>query len=461
MYPFLIRVQPRAEGRGAMTALVLLLVFAFVIVFGPGQCFAQAQTCAYVVRRGEEPDTGALVVLETDGNTVTAAIPAGDPESIPKHIALAPDGRRAFVTFESETGDGVTIIDTATNSVLDIVRGDFGCGVAVSPDSAIVYAGNETSNLAVIDAATGDVVDEIPSAGGCGIQVSQNGSTVFVLDDDEVKVIDAEKRTIARSIPLRLSSASATARGLSLPPGNLLYAGDDGGVVYVIEIPNNAVAVGIPTACPRSGGFLSDIAATPNGRLVYATHVYEAGNGCITVINASSQRSSLLIPVSAGATAVATRPDNALAYVGTGGAESIALQVIDVATSTIVDTLPLPGCGDGVARCEIPDIAIGSAPEGCSFSAPTPTIPTPTPTETRTPVPTSTPAPCVGDCNDDGRVGLDEVVRAVGIALVTRPSADCPPADVDGDGTVRIDDLVRMTNAAIVGCIANEAVEQR
>lgn len=440
-----------------MTRRLFALALGIAALLDRADCLAQAATCAYVLRRGEEadPPSGAVIVLDTATNTQTVVIPIGGPfDTLPRRIALAPDGTRAYVTFESSEAEGVAVIDTATNTVIDTLRGQVGCGVAVGPDSQVAYAGSDGGDLAVIDTVSNQIVGNVPSAGGCDVRVSQNGRTVFALDADQVKVIDPAERKIVRSLPLRLSSESAAARALALPPGNLLYVGEDGGIVYVVEIPNNAVAVGIASACDRNRGVLYDVAATRDGRLVYATHLYGEGDGCITVISASSQRASLSIPVESGATAVATTPDNARAYVGTGGAEDIALYVINVPTSTIVDTLPLPGCADGASRCFVEDIAIGMVPEGCSAQPPTPTIPTPTPTETRTPAPTSTPGRCFGDCDSDGHVAVDEIVYGVGIALGTRPLNPCPSADGDNDGAVRIDDLVRAVNAAIVGCVA-------
>jgi hypothetical protein len=59
---------------------------------------------------------------------------------------------------------------------------------------------------------------------------------------------------------------------------------------------------------------------------------------------------------------------------------------------------------------------------------------------------------CDGDCNDDGRVTVDELVRAVGIALGDLPAGACSAADADGGGTVLIDDLMRAIRRALDGC---------
>ena len=92
---------------------------------------------------------------------------------------------------------------------------------------------------------------------------------------------------------------------------------------------------------------------------------------------------------------------------------------------------------------------------------PTPTsTPTPTNTRTQTPVSTNTPRPtstpqgsaCVADCNRDGRVTVEEIVRSVSIALGTSFLATCPEADANRDGSVTVEEIVRAVNNGLNGC---------
>lgn len=87
----------------------------------------------------------------------------------------------------------------------------------------------------------------------------------------------------------------------------------------------------------------------------------------------------------------------------------------------------------------------------------TPAEPTATPTEVviETPTPTATlgPVPCVGDCNGDGSVTVDELVRGVNIALGGLEVGDCPDFDSNEDGRVTIDELIGAVNAALSGCV--------
>lgn len=87
-----------------------------------------------------------------------------------------------------------------------------------------------------------------------------------------------------------------------------------------------------------------------------------------------------------------------------------------------------------------------------------------TPTASRTATPrrtatvtappaTATPIPCYGDCNGNGEVSVDELVRAVNIALGSQSLGTCPASDSDLSGEVTIDELLLAVTAALNGCV--------
>lgn len=94
--------------------------------------------------------------------------------------------------------------------------------------------------------------------------------------------------------------------------------------------------------------------------------------------------------------------------------------------------------------------------EAVRLFPPTPTATlTGTPRRTATPTapaPTPTPIPCHGDCDGSGAVTVDEVVRAVNIALGAQSLGNCPAADLNLDAEVTIDELLQAVNAAINSC---------
>jgi hypothetical protein len=82
--------------------------------------------------------------------------------------------------------------------------------------------------------------------------------------------------------------------------------------------------------------------------------------------------------------------------------------------------------------------------------------PTPTATarQTPTPRPTRPLGPCIGDCDHNGRIAINELVRGVGIALTGTSPASCARLDANGNGSVSINELVSAVGAALNGCIA-------
>ncbi|MFI5398552.1 MAG: hypothetical protein ACHQ9S_23725 [Candidatus Binatia bacterium] len=85
-------------------------------------------------------------------------------------------------------------------------------------------------------------------------------------------------------------------------------------------------------------------------------------------------------------------------------------------------------------------------------------MPTNTPTATETPTPkdtaTSTPTPCscVGDCNCNGRVTVDEILTMVNIGLGNAPLSECEAGDGNGDHQITVDEILTAVNNALNGC---------
>ena len=69
---------------------------------------------------------------------------------------------------------------------------------------------------------------------------------------------------------------------------------------------------------------------------------------------------------------------------------------------------------------------------------------------------TAAAAQCPGDCDGDGVVQVDEVVRGVRIALGEAPLDDCPAMDSSADGQVTVDELLRAVASLLDGCPADQ-----
>lgn len=63
-------------------------------------------------------------------------------------------------------------------------------------------------------------------------------------------------------------------------------------------------------------------------------------------------------------------------------------------------------------------------------------------------------ATCVGDCNGDGAVAINELVTLVDVGLDGGDVARCAAGDVNGDAAITIDELVAAVGSALNGCPA-------
>src|SRR5262249_32973182 len=63
------------------------------------------------------------------------------------------------------------------------------------------------------------------------------------------------------------------------------------------------------------------------------------------------------------------------------------------------------------------------------------------------------PAPvCVGACDDDLQVAINELLTGVNIVIGSQPLTACTTLDSNGDGTAAINEIVQAVNNALNGC---------
>ena len=102
-------------------------------------------------------------MIKTANRAVVATIPVG---SIPEGVAFTPDGTHAYVANQGSSS--VSVIATATNTVVATVRVDGPSAVAVSPNGQDVYVSklDGTNKVRVIATATNTKVAAIPVGNG-------------------------------------------------------------------------------------------------------------------------------------------------------------------------------------------------------------------------------------------------------------------------------------------------------
>ena len=150
-----------------------------------------------------------------------------------------------FVYVTNSAGDSIHVVDTATNKVVQVIKGiEAAHGINFAADGSKVYVSNEsTSTLDVFDQKTGKLIKKVAlSAHPNNIAVSKDGRRIFVAiarDPGAVDVVDAATLTRTKSIPVRgrLHNIYVT------PDGKFLIAGSiPKKLLTVIDLTTDTVA---------------------------------------------------------------------------------------------------------------------------------------------------------------------------------------------------------------------------
>jgi hypothetical protein len=249
-------------------------------------------------------------------------------------------------------------------------------------------------------------------------------------------------------------SLAIDAGGAVVLEGNILASGDAGGDIDVTSAGAELrIGRGVELAANASGGGGGgDVTMSSEGTLVVEGTIRSDGsNGFgtsaidLTACSLRIEQRGLLSSTKNGGRNVLVGRDETL-----------------VAGRVVAD----PSSGANEFRFAGPErrpLVLGSAviePPASEIVDPAvqPCGPTPTATQTGTATPTPTPTPrppvaCVGDCDGDGEVGLDELVVATNVALGHFPLTACERIDADGDGRVTIAELIAAVDASMAGCV--------
>ncbi|WP_299322024.1 YncE family protein [Parasphingopyxis sp.] len=184
-----------------------------------------------LVATTEGSDTLTIVDMDDAG---VSAMPTGGEGS--HMVAVSPDTSRAYVAnMRSGT---VSVLELATGALLATWEaGEMPEGLAVSSDGTTLWvADRANATLFAFDTTSGERIAEI-AVGQFPIRVaiSPDGATVVTsnLMSGNLSLIDAESRTLNRTIPV---SSSAGTRQVTI-----LFS-DDGRTLYVAETGRNRIA---------------------------------------------------------------------------------------------------------------------------------------------------------------------------------------------------------------------------
>jgi YVTN family beta-propeller protein len=303
--------------RSAIVAV--LLSIAGAVALTPAIADASELTSfAYVTGQG-------VSVINTKTNTVVAQVNTGSETHA---VAITPNGRFAYVG--DGPYEGVSVIETATNAIVANVpvpesRGPW--GVAITPNGEFAYITNYNNAITVISTSTNTVVASIPANDGfpVGVAITPNGRFAYVAGYSGVDVIETATNTVVDTVGgIEGWEVAIT------PNGAFAYVTGDSGV-HVIETATNKVIDTIPIAGTTRG-----VAITPDGRFVY---VPNQGYDYVAVIETATNAVVDTVPVETSPFGDAITPDGAHVYVP--NLDTGTVSVLGTSTNTVSTTVPL------------------------------------------------------------------------------------------------------------------------
>ena len=340
-YPFMMArgAAVAAAGIGTVVlAAALLLVFA---------ARTDACTLAYVANFGDD----TITVIDTATSTVLG-LPIAVGRS-PAHIAITPDGARAYVT--NQNGGSISAIDTAVQSVVATIH--FDPDLAVSPGSiAITPSGrrayvtdvSDNNTVWVIDTVTNAVAHRIQVSAPMAIAVAPNGARGYLVsrEPDRISVFDtATSELLGTPTLIGADQFRASVSDVALTPdGTRAYVTGDG-TVSIMDTRTNAVVGSVAV-----GGQPLAVALTPNGAHAYVTNLNDgslSSPGRVSLIDTRTNTLQEEIPVGHAPAGVAITPDGADAYVSNLNDGTVS--IIDIRRAAVRTTLSVGARPLGIA----------------------------------------------------------------------------------------------------------------
>jgi len=334
--------------------IIYIIIFIFFLsppIFAQGNQTVSSGSATIAVNF---PDTGCR--YKWVNNMPGIGLAASGTGNIPSFTAINTGSSPIIATITATpTANGfayignrddgtISVINTASNMVIDSIPDGPAYGIAVSPDGSLVYiTNNGNGSVAVINTASNTQVAVVPLAGTAyvgGIAVSPDGKQVYVTNSEPgiISVINAANNTQTTNIAL-----DTLLGGIAVSPDSrrLYVADDDNNTVAVINTATNAV-----TATIKTGESPWAVAVSPDGSHVYVTNT---GDNTVSVINAITNKLAATISVGMAPFGIALSGDGKLAYVA--NSKSNTVSIINTASNKITDS-----------------VAVGSSPTGISVT---------------------------------------------------------------------------------------------
>lgn len=105
-------------------------------------------------------DENNVAIVDTEEQIITTKIPVG---ANPAHLVINPDGSRVYV--QNYHGSGISVVNTATNSVMETIDLTQTGYLAMSPDGNHLWAGRRfyDGQVSIIDTTTNIITASVPA----------------------------------------------------------------------------------------------------------------------------------------------------------------------------------------------------------------------------------------------------------------------------------------------------------
>lgn len=294
------------------------------------------------VSRGPFIYVAGVRVGDQDGVVTTIEVNTGVTTTIlvgptPNAMVLSPDHRTLYVVDT----EGISVIDTGRNTIVERIPVLGGWGAAVDSAGRYLYtAARGSEKLLIVDIAGRKIAAEVPvGAAPWYVGVLSDGSKAYVVHESppKISIVDLSARAVLKSVPMGDPEQPRAdfLHTLALSP--------DESKVYVVQPTSRRVWV-IDTASDEATTFPLEekpywvgnneraTAISPDGKHLWFTTL-GTHEGGVSVLTLKDFREVARIPAR-GYFGIAFSPDGRYAY-ATNGYEN-TVEVIDTQTYTVV-----------------------------------------------------------------------------------------------------------------------------
>lgn len=405
------------------------------------------QTGGFTVTRTVAPLPVAPVAAGEFGSDGAIDLAAGN--NVEPELAILRNGGQANFTLTDEV-----TLPGGVGGIADIVAADMNNDgdldvVAANPDGQLVAVARGDGQHQLAEPQVLDV-DAAPHRLAVGAVIGSTNLDVVAATEDNILVLQGN------------GDGTLTENGFittNARPADLIAAdinGDGNGDVLAALPSRNLVAL---YAGNGTGGFATGPSVTGNApRALVLGRFTGSGNPDLAVANANSVAVYPPVPGGFASTPIVT---TGIVASRLFAAEITGDQFLDLIAVDLDTGMARGWPGDGTGRfTNDPRFAVdlGVQLGGATFAdfngdtAIDLAMTDPATQELIIALNSLPPPPCVGDCNGDRLVNINELITGVNIALDRAPVERCPSFDVNESLTVEVNELITGVNNGLRGC---------